>query len=342
MTEQLEPEVRPALRLMQFITGHWVAAAVYAAARLKLADLLEGGPKTSDDLAEAVGAHKSSVYRVMRALATLGIFDEIAPKRFKLTELGDLLRSNHPESMRPMALFQGAPPHWKGWGSFLHSIQTGKPAFEHTHGMGFFDYCETDAEFAEAFNGAMTAMSAIAAGAVVEEYDFSTIRKLVDVGGGHGYLISQILKRYPQLQCGLIDLPSVVPGAMSALEKAGLSDRCEVVGGSFFDAVPRADAYIAKNIIHDWDDEHAQTILKNMRTAMDGNGKVLLVELVVTPKDKDATAVLIDLEMLHATHGGRERTEAEFAELFASSGLRLHRVVRTKSPFSVLEAVPAS
>jgi hypothetical protein len=342
MTEQLQTEVRPALRLMQFITGHWVAAAVYAAARLKLADLLEGGPKTSDDLAEAVGAHKSSVFRVMRALATLGIFEEIAPKRFKLTEVGDLLRSNHPESMRPMALFQGAPPHWKGWGSFLHSVQTGEPAFEHIHGLEFFEYCETDAEFAEAFNGAMTAMSAIAAGAVVEEYDFSTIRKLVDVGGGHGYLISQILNRYPQLRGGLIDLPSVVPGARSALEQAGLLNRCEVVGGSFFDGVPRADAYIAKNIIHDWDDEHAQTILTNMRKAMDGNGKVLLVELVVTPKDKDATAVLIDLEMLHATHGGRERTEAEFAELFASSGLRLHRIVRTKSPFSVMEAVPAS
>lgn len=342
MTEAGEPDVKPALRLLQFITGHWVAAAVYAAARLKLADLLEGGPKASDELADAVGAHKSAVYRLLRALATLGIFEEIAPKQFKLTELGDLLRSNHPESMRPMALFQGAPPHWKGWGSFLHSIETGKPAFEHVHGMGFFEYCETDAEFAVAFNGAMTAMSAIAAGAVVEEYDFSTIRKLVDVGGGHGYLISQILNRYPQLRGGLIDLPSVVPGASSALEKAGLLDRCEVVGGSFFDAVPSADAYIAKNIIHDWDDEHAQTILKNMRTSMQGKGKVLLVELVVTPNDKDATAVLIDLEMLHATHGGRERTEAEFAQLFASSGLQLNRVVRTKSPFSVLEAVPAS
>ncbi len=342
MTEPAEPEVRPALRLMQFITGHWVAAAVYAAARLKLADLLEGGPKSSDDLAEAVGAHKPSVYRVMRALATLGIFDEIAPKRFQLTEVGDLLRSNHPESMRPMALFQGAPPHWKGWGSFLHSVQTGEPAFEHIHGMGFFDYCETDSEFAAAFNGAMTAMSAVAAGAVVEEYDFSSIRKLVDVGGGHAYLISQILRRYPKLRGGVIDLPSVVPGAQAALKSAGLSSRCEVVGGSFFDAVPQADAYIAKNIIHDWDDEHAQTILKNMRKAMDGNGKVLLVELVVTPKDRDATAVMIDLEMLHATHGGRERTEAEFAELFASSGLRLQRIVRTKSPFSVLEAVPAS
>jgi hypothetical protein len=342
MPEQIEPEVRPALRLMQFITGHWVAAAVYAAARLKLADLLEQGPKTSDDLADAVGAHKLSVYRLMRALATLGIFEEIAPKRFKLSEVGDLLRTHHPESMRPMALFQGAPPHWKGWGSFLHSVETGKSAFEHVHGMGFFDYCQTDAEFAEAFNGAMTAMSAVAADAVVEGYEFSAIRQLVDVGGGHGYLISRILKRYPHLRGGLIDLPSVVPGARSALEEAGLLDRCEVVGGSFFDSVPSADAYIAKNIIHDWDDEHAQTILRNMRTAMQGKGKVLLVELVVTSKDKDATAVLIDLEMLHATHGGRERTEAEFAELFASSGLRLHRVLRTKSPFSVLEAVPAS
>jgi hypothetical protein len=342
MTEKTEPGQRPALKLMPLITGHWVAAAVHAAARLKLADLLVSGPKTSDELAAAVGADGSSVYRLMRALATLGLFEEISPKRFQQSELSELLRSDHPESMRPMALFQGSPPHWKAWGAFLHSVRTGQPAFEHVHGMRFFDYCQTDAEFAEAFNGAMTGFSAVAAQAVLDAYDFSAVHKLIDVGGGHGYLIAQILKRYRQLRGGLIDLPSVVPGATSALQEAGVLNRCEVIGGSFFDQVPPADAYISKSIIHDWDDEHSRTILKNMRTAMEGEGRVLLVELVVNPKEKDSTAALIDLEMLNGTHGGRERTEDEFAELFASAGFRLNRVVRTKSPFCVLEAVPAT
>lgn len=223
----------------------------------------------------------------------------------------------------------------------MHSVRTGLPAFEHVHGKGFFDYCGDDEEFSAAFNGAMTAMSAVAADAVLEAYDFTGVRKLVDVGGGHGYLISRILKRYPRLTGGLIDLPHVVEGARSSFATAALLDRCEVVGGSFFDSVPPGDAYIAKHIIHDWDDEHSRTILQNMRKAMTGNGRVLLVEMVVTPDNKGTMAVLIDLEMLHATHGGRERTEPEFAELFASAGLKLNRIVPTKSQFCVLEAVPA-
>lgn len=335
-TEQLPPPIR----LMQYITGHWVAAAVYSAARLGLADQLKTGPKTSDEVAAAVGAHESSVYRVMRALASLGVFREVEPRRFALTDLGDLLRADHPQSMRPMALFQGALPHWQGWGHFLHSVKTGEPAFEKIHGMGFFEYCKTDREFSENFNGAMTAMSAAAATAVTDAYDFSSIRTLADVGGGHGYLLARILERNPSLHGIVFDLPHVVAGAGAVLKEAGVADRCQTVGGSFFETAPAADAYISKNIIHDWDDEHSITILKNMRKAMRMPGKVLLVEIVVTADNRNATAVLIDLEMLHATHGGRERTEAEYASLFRAAGFRLNRVVETKSIFSVLEAVP--
>jgi hypothetical protein len=327
---------------MQYITGHWVAAAVYAAVRLGLADRMQAGPRTADELAQAVGAHGPSVYRLLRALAALGIVREGPPRQFALTELGDLLRADHPRSMRSMALFQGAAPHWLGWGNFVHSVRTGESAFAQVHGQGFFDYCQTDAEFAAAFNGAMTAMSATAAEAVLEAYDFTGIRRLVDVGGGHGYLLSRILQRYPEMNGLVFDLPQVVAGAPPVLAAAGVADRCQTIAGSFFDFVPPADAYIAKNIIHDWSDERSLQILSHVRRAIEGRGRVLLVELVVSPDASDgAMPILIDLEMLHATHGGRERTAEEFAALLAAAGLRLDRVVKTRSMFNVLEAVPA-
>lgn len=332
--------VPPAMQLMQYITGHWVTAAMYSAARLGLADQLADGPKSSDELAATVHAHGPSVYRLMRALASLGVFVETQPRCFALTELGQFMRSDHPQSMRSVALFQGAPPHWHGWGAFLHSVRTGEPAFEHVHGKGFFDYCQGDAEFAEAFNGAMTAMSASAAEAVVAAYDFSGIETLVDVGGGHGYLLSAILQANPNLKGIVYDLPHVVEGAKGPLAAAGLADRCQTVSGSFFELVPAADGYIAKNIIHDWDDEHATTILKHMRSSMTGQGRVLLVEAVISDETPDSAAVFLDLEMLHATHGGRERTEGEFADLFRATGFELQRVVPTQSLLSVLEATP--
>ena len=329
---------QPSTRLMQFITGHWVAAAVYASAKLGLADELRDGPKSSEQLAQAVGAHGPSVYRLLRALNNLGVFRESQPGCFELTEVGELLRSDHPRSMRPMALFQGAEPHWHGWGAFLHSVKTGQPAFDHVHGIGFFEYCQTDSEFSEAFNGAMTAMSAAASDAVIEAYNFSGIRRLVDLGGGHGYLLSSILQRYPEMTGTLMDLPHVVKGAKAPIEAAGLADRCELVGGDFFESLPAGDTYIAKNIIHDWDDELAARILRNVRAAMQNKGRVLLVEAVVTPDNRGSMAVLIDLEMLHATDGGRERTESEFADLFAAAGFELERIVPTESLFSIVEA----
>lgn len=331
----------PPVQLVQMITGHWVAAAIYSAVKLRLPDHLAGGALNSEALARAAGTHADSTYRLCRALSALGVLIESPGQKFELSPLGDLLRSDHPQSMRSMAMFQGAPPHWQGWGSFAHAVETGQPAFEHVHGKQFFDYCAGDPEFAAAFNGAMTALSAAASAAVVQAYDFSGIRTLVDVGGGHGHLLSTILSANSQLQGIVFDLPQVVEGATPAIAAAGLQDRCQAVGGSFFDSVPAGDAYISKHIIHDWDDEHSRKILSNMAAAMDGHGKVLLVEVVIGFGNESLFAKLIDLEMLHATHGGRERTEDEFRALFASAGLKLQRVVPTQSMFCVLEAVPA-
>lgn len=336
-----EAEQPPGMRLMSYITGHWVAAAVYAAARLGLADQLRDGPRSSDAVAAAVGGDASAVYRLMRALATLGVFRETSSRTFALTDVGQLLRADHPESMRSMALFQGAPPHWRGWGNFLHSVRTGESAFAAVHGQGFFDYCQTDPEFSAAFNGAMTGMSAMAAQAVVKAYDFSGVNRLVDVGGGHGYLLTRILQATPGLRGCVFDLPHVVAGARDVIAAAGVQDRCETAGGSFFESVPPADAYISKHIIHDWDDEHSINILRTMRASLAPGGRVLLVEMVLTGENRHALGTLIDLEMLHATHGGRERTTEEYAALFAAAGLRLQRIVTTESLFSVLEARPS-
>jgi hypothetical protein len=237
-----------------------------------------------------------------------------------------------------MALFQGSLPHWRSWGSFLYSVQTGKPAFEYVHGQSFFDYCQTDDEFASAFNGAMTGMSRRVAEAIVEAYDFSTINKLVDVGGGHGHLLASILRKYPHMQGVVFDLPGVVSGAQATINDAELNGRCEAIGGSFFESVPAGDAYIAKHIIHDWDDEHSLRILRNMREAAIGRSRVLLVEVVVGTENPEPFAALMDLEMLQATHGGRERTAAEFNALLAGAGWQLERIIPTKSLVSVLEA----
>lgn len=340
MSSSTPSDAPPQMRLMQYITGHWVAAAVHSAVKLGIPDQLESSEKTSAELAAAVEAHEPSVFRLMRALTSLGLFTEVRPKTFALTELGEFLKADHPQSMRSMALFQGADPHWRGWGSFEHSVRTGESAFAKVHGMGFFDYCQTDRSFSEAFNGAMTGMSAGAADAVLAAYDFSGIATLADVGGGHGYLLTRILNRYPTMKGILYDLPHVVAGAKPAIASAGLTSRCQTSGGSFFDSVPAADAYVSKHIIHDWDDEHCVTILRNMRKSMPGSGRVLLIEIIVTPENY-STSVLIDLEMLHATQGGRERTTEEFASLFSAAGLKLNRVVPTKSLNSILEGIPA-
>lgn len=332
-------DVPPAAKLMDMICGHWIVAAIYSAAKLSLADRLAAGPRTSDDLAAEAGTHPDATYRVLRALAAVGIFEERPDRVFALNELGDLLRADHPQSVRDVALFQGAQPHWKGWGNFLYSVQTGKSAFEHVHGKPFFDYCQGDAEFAAAFNGAMTCFSVTGAEAVVKAYDFSGIRHLVDVGGGHGALLIRILQANPGLRGTVFDLPSVVEGAVPAIEAAGLSDRCGTSGGSFFeDPLPKADAYIAQHIIHDWDDEHSRKILQAMRQGLEPGGRVLIVDTMIEADDPSPGPKLIDLEMLHATKGGRERSREEFAALFESAGLQLKRVVPTESMSRVIEA----
>lgn len=331
----------PSARLMTLITGHWATAAVHAAAKLGVADVLQAGPRSSAEVAEAVGAHEPSLFRLLRALASMGVVRETAPRTFGLTEVGDLLRVDHPFSGRCFALFQGADPHWRGWGSFLHAVQTGESAFEAAHGKKFFEYLEEDDSFSQVFNDAMTTTSRWAVDALVKLYEFGALSgTLVDVGGGQGRLLAGILAAHPELLGVLFDLPHVVAEAGPHLEEAGVAGRCQVEGGDFFAGLPAAETYLARHIIHDWGDDDCVRILKNMAAAMRGGGRVLLLETVIPPGDQPHFGKLLDLEMLTCTHGGRERTEVEFAELFERAGLRLERIIPAEGS-AVIEGVPA-
>jgi len=243
--------------------------------------------------------------------------------------------------LRNGAIFMGEEWHWRVWGDMLYSVETGKPAWGHVHGAEVFDYFAKNPRQAEIFNNAMTDMSASVAPAVVEAYDFSGINTLTDIAGGHGYLLAQILKANPTTSGILFDVPPVIAGAGAFFDKEGVAARVEKVTGDFFASVPKnADAYIMKHIIHDWDDERATKILRNINAAMPEDGKVLIVEVIVPEGNEPHQSKLVDLEML-VSPGGVERTEQEYRELLSAAGLRLTRIVPTKSPFSIIEGVRA-
>ena len=335
-----QPAPPPEAVLTQMAFGAVLTQALYVAARLGLADLLKGGPRPVAELAAETGAHERSLYRLLRSLAGHGVFREVGPKVFGMTPLAEPLRADAPGSMRNGVIFMGEEWHYRVWSNMLYSVRTGRPAWGHTHGAEVFEYFAANPEQAEIFNGAMTDMSAGTAPAVVEAYDFSGFGTLADIAGGHGYLLAQILKANPGLSGILFDVPQVVEGAAALLEREGVAGRVERVAGDFFASVPRADAYIMKHIIHDWDDGRATVILKNINAAMGQEGRVLIVEAVVPEGNEPHYSKLLDLEML-ASPGGVERTAEEYAALLAGAGLRLARVVPTRSPFSIVEAVRA-
>ncbi|MBJ7593711.1 MAG: methyltransferase [Candidatus Dormibacteraeota bacterium] len=331
-------------QLYQLVGGYRVSHAIYVVAKLGIADLLADGPKGSDELARSTEANEPALYRVLRFLTGVGLFDEVTPRRFGLTALGVGLRTDTPGSISPMALMALDRFEWQPWGDLLHSVRTGETAFDHVHGMGVFDYLREHPDSRELFHRAMTSNTARSGDAITRAYDLSGVRRLVDVGGGHGLLLATVLQAYPAMRGVLYDLPEVVAGAAPALEVAGVADRCEVVGGDFFATVaPGGDAYVLRQIIHDWDDARAAAILTNCRRAMEDGGKVLVLERAIAPDYRQAMAELhLDMEML-VNVGGIQRTEAEYGALFAASGLRLSAVVPLGDTlhYSVYEGVSA-
>jgi hypothetical protein len=334
------PEVQATQLLYQLGTGYIVSAALQVALQLEIPDRLAAGPRTVADLARETGAHEDSLYRVLRALASVGVFDEQGARRFALTAAGAMMRKG-PGSFRDMGLWITSPFHFRVYSEMMHSVRTGQPASEKVAGMPVFEYLAGQPQLSEIFNNAMTAFSANVAPAVLKVYDFSGIGTLVDVAGGHGQVLTTILQHYPEMHGILFDLEHVVAGAQRILAEGGVAARCRTESGDFFKAVPRGDAYIMKHIIHDWDDERATLILRNIRAAMNDprTGRVILIDSVLSASNEPDLGKLIDLEMMMMP-GGRERSADEFSALFAGAGFRLTRIERTESPLCVIEAVP--
>src|SRR5262245_35561838 len=333
----------PFVTLFQMVTGYYISRALYVAAKLGIADLLQHGARPYDELARQTGTHAPSLYRLLRLLASAGVFAEQEKGHFALTPIGVYLQTEVPGSLHAIALQFAGPWHQQGWSDLLHRVQTGGIAFDHLFGMGLFPYLAHHPDEAAIFDAAMTAFSTQTASAVVAAYDFSPFRTIVDVGGGHGTLLTAILQATPAARGILFDLPHVVEGAKEQIEAAGLAERCAVVGGDFFAAVPSGgDAYILSVVIHDWDDERSLTILKNCHRAMNKNGRLLLAELVLPARiDQSPTSQIIvgsDVNML-VLAGGRERTEAEFRVLFEAGGFQLTKIIPTQGLASVVEGI---
>ncbi|WP_133273405.1 methyltransferase [Hymenobacter radiodurans] len=335
----MNPELPPPIQLMQVMFGFAASRAIGVAAELGIADLLKDGPKSAGELSRRTNTHERSLYRVLRACASVGVFSEDEDKRFRLTPPAEPLLSDVPGSLRPFVTLMTNDFQFQTWAELLYSVQTGEPAFDKVFGTSSFDYFWKNEKAGKVFNDAMSSNSAFSSAAVLEAYDFSAFSSLVDVGGGHGLLLASILKKYPKLRGILYDMPAIVEAAANLIQSHGVADRCERVGGNFFDAVPTgADAYIMKHIIHDWNDEQSVVILKHCREAMNPAGKVLVVEMVLPEGNEPSFGKFLDLQMLLYLRGC-ERTEAEYRQLFDQAGLELTRILPTMSPFSIIEAV---
>jgi hypothetical protein len=332
-------ELPPPTRMLQIIMGYWVSQAVGTAARLGVPDQLAHRPRKSSEVAAAVGADAQALFRLMRMLASIGVFTMDQQERFGLTPLGDTLRSSVPGSVRNFAVAETAPGHWQPWGKMYEAIKTGEPMCKSALGMELWDWYSKNPEEGEYFNGAMGDLSAAVAAEVIRIYDFAAFQKVVDVGGAHVILLAAILKANPTMRGILFDLPHVTATAGESLKTQGIGDRCEVVTGDFFESVPPgADVHVLKQIVHDWSDKECTTILRNCHQALKPNGKILLVEMVIPPDNSPGMAQAMDLNML-VLLTGRERTELEYRELLSTAGFNIERVMPTHSPFSVIEAL---
>lgn len=327
--------------LRQLTMGALVSQAVSVFARFGIADVVAAGTQGTDEIARLVGANGPALYRLLRTLGDAGVVVEHEHRRFGLSPLGELLRSDVPGSLRGWATMVGMPFHRYPWTDLYETIRTGESAFDRVHGREIFEYLAAHPEDAEIFDQAMISLSTGEVESIVAAYDFSCFRTIVDVGGGRGGLLAAILAANPTLQGVLFDMPTVVAEAGEELSVPDVLGRCKVVGGDFFDSVPDgADAYLLSAVIHDWDDDRAVSILKNCRAAMAGTARLLLVEIVLPDGAAASIGKLADLEMLVMTAGGRERTEAEHRALLAHAGLRLTRIVPGVGLTSLVEAVP--
>jgi hypothetical protein len=325
--------------LFQMATGYWVSQAIYVAAKLGIADLLQDGPQSYAALAAATGSDAPSLFRLLRALSSVGIFSQLGKDCFALSRLAESLRTDTPTSLRAMVITIGEI-HYQACGNLLHSVQTGRSAFDNTFGASLFDYLQQNVAAADAFNQGMANVASMLAYAVLMAYDFAGISSIVDIGGGQGSLLEKILQFNSDMRGTVFDTASTIERTKQLHGNNAWGRRCSYVPGDFFTSVPQgADAYILSGVIHDWDDDRAIRILGNCRRAMTRNSRMLLVDMVVPDNGVNCFSKLLDLNML-VMNGGRERTETEFRTLLDASGYKLTKIVPTMAPQSVIEAVP--
>lgn len=328
------------VQLMQLIMGSLVTQLITVAAQLGIADSLKDGPKSADELADLHDVHPKSLYRALRTLASVSIFEEDQNGRFALTPMAELLRTDTSDSLRYISILKGIPFQWQSQGALLHQVKTGEVAFDHCYQQNYFDYLRDNNSDRELFDKAMSDLTHFDLEAIITGFDYSGIGTLVDVGGGEGSLIAGVLKANPSMHGIVADLPDVLDKTRSLLAVEGLAERCEAIETDFFQSVPPGgDAYIMRKVIHDWDDEKSTVILKNCRAQMGGNARVLVVETVVPSGNEGALPKLNDTEMMIYL-GGRERTEQEYRALLNGSGFELTRIVPTASPSSIVEGRP--
>ncbi|HEY8227865.1 MAG TPA: methyltransferase [Pyrinomonadaceae bacterium] len=335
-----DKQLTPQETMFQIILNFWMSRAVYIIAKLGIPDLLKDGPKTTNELAAATTTHAPSLYRVLRALASVGVLKTADDGKFELTPMSEMLVTDAPGSLRWFMVSELGEEHYPAWGNLMHSVKTGEIAFDNFFEMNVWEYFAKNPEKGALFNDSMSGITAATNEAITSAYDFSGFRTLVDIGGGHGGLMTGILKKNPNLKGVVFDAPEVISGTREKIATAGLSDRCEIVSGDFFQSVPSGgDAYILKWIIHDWDDEKSIRILRNCRQHMSADSRLIVVDAVVPETDELDFSKFFDLNMLVMT-GGKERTEAEFRQLLQSAAFKLLRVIPTELPTSLVEAQP--
>ena len=329
----------PSVQMMRLLYGSLVPHLVTVVAELGVADLVADQPRPVAELAASTGTNPDALYRVLRTLAGQGVFTEVAARTFGLTPLAATLRTGGSGSLRDYARYWGLPERQRAFAELGYSVRTGRSSFAHVHGIDWWSHLAANPQQGALFNDVMGYLARQLHAAAIEAYDLSDVRRLVDVGGGHGHLVATIVRRYPGLSAVVFDQPHVVAGAEAV--RAEVGDRVEFVGGDFFDSVPAGgDVYVLSMVLHDWSDVEAAAILGNVRAAMDPAGRILVIDTVIPDGDTAHFGKLMDIVML-VCQTGRERTEAEFVALLESAGLRHIETRATSSPTSVIVATPA-
>lgn len=336
----IDASLSPEVRLLELMRGYRLPMALYLAVGLGVADLMRAGPESAEDLAKATGSNVRALTRLLRALASSGIFEETSPGVFGHSPSSEFLRRDHPSSRVPSILFLGAPYTLQSWSGLGHSVKSGESAFEHVHGMSKWEYNQLHPAEGAVFDQVMAGARPTRIAALLAGYDFAGSSVVVDVGGGHGQLLAAVLERYPGLRGVLYDLPNVVVNAPASLTAAGVAARCSVEGGSFLERVPVGDTYVLSDILHDWPDEPCLDILRACRAAIAPGGRLLVVEYVLVPGATPPHVAWLDLQMMVEFGEGRQRSVEELGELFEATGFRLQSVTPT-SDVDIIVAVPS-